>query len=93
MTLDQLPIITEEILLAHESRCRSKEDYEKWQREVRTYLADDRNLPLDSFIEFYAMNSKDPEEARIFAYSLLTFINHGLEAEKMDKGDFRREGK
>lgn len=87
MTLDSLPIISEDVLGPHGVRHRSEREYLAWLRDVDKYLKD-KNPLLNALIETYARNSNDPKQVRGVAYTLLTFINHQLEADEMG-----REGK
>lgn len=86
MTLDKLPVLSAEVISTHATRHRSEQEYFKWINETEQYLQQ-KNPNVHKLIEFYAINSNDPKHVRGIAYTLLTLINHQLQADDMNNGD------
>ena len=84
MTLDSLPILSENVLRSHQARLRNEVEYKSWliktDRTIRT-----ENPVLYNLIEVYANNSDDPKLVRGVSYTLLTLIAHQIEADKMNR--------
>lgn len=84
MTLDDLPIISQDTIAAHEHRHRSSTEYTIYVTLTEIYLRE-KNTVLYAAIEAWAKNSKDPQYIRGAAYQLLTHINDQLRADRLKR--------
>lgn len=84
MTLEELPIVSEETFEAHWARLRSSERYAEFIKETVGYLLK-YNLSLARYLASESQGSSDPEGILRTAYTVLSLINEQLSAKRLDR--------
>ncbi|MBW2992836.1 hypothetical protein KY345_06495 [Candidatus Woesearchaeota archaeon] len=84
MSLDQLPVVSEDALLAHIKRIENNESYSNFMSESYEHLRT-KNPNLWKIIEGHALGSPEEEKIRRTAYTLLHVLNDQIYSENMER--------